>query len=662
MIKYISATILIIWMTLQTDNAYSQSHPNGENNAYKFLEKILFNELNEWSQVSLGNVTEMDDTQKTSHKYRTQAKRLFIMENIINYNNTSVKLNDELCDYGKKTWWGFFKDMADWELPFKCEFVSADLKERDKNGYWFYVAFNVNYIDHKNYRTKNHFCGMLTNDFVRKTISTHEYMYITCSTQECKLEKVAEILPSQHDYLTFSAIEPNSLVGIKNYNNNPNIEYSINEGNSWQQLTEQTPVRLANIGDKMLIRGNNPQGFSTESNKYTKFVMSGKIDASGNTMSLVDGTGESISIPSAYCFYKLFNNCISLTTAPKLPAINLRRYCYEQMFDSCTSLIRAPTLPAYKLTSNCYSFMFRDCYRLTSAPELPATILKFGCYKYMFARCTGLTSAPELPATFLATSCYSNMFKDCNNLTSAPELPATNLADYCYSSMFEGCSSLSSAPKLPATTLTNGCYYGMFKECYSLENTPQLPATILADKCYYEMFWSCKSIKTAPELPADCLKHYCYRDMFGCCTSLTSAPKHLGTQMDNYCCLNMFSACTSLISAPELPATKLAEGCYFGMFEGCTSLTSAPELPATNLAVECYKWMFKGCTNLKSIKVKLSDWEYDPQKKYDSGNYNPTGEWLEEIAPNGTFYCPRALSKEFDNSHIPQGWTVEYID
>ena len=36
-------------------------------------------------------------------------------------------------------------------------------------------------------------------------------------------------------------------------------------------------------------------------------------------------------------------------------------YCYYEMFANCTSLTSAPELHATTLTSNCYNNMFMDC-------------------------------------------------------------------------------------------------------------------------------------------------------------------------------------------------------------------------------------------------------------------------------------------------------------
>ena len=433
------------------------------------------------------------------------------------------------------------------------------------------------------------------------------------------------------NYLTFTAEEDGSTFGIvNNGGNNPDVQYSLDGGETWTALVKGDAITLVNKGDKALLRGDNPEGFSKGSNKYSSFTMTGKIAASGSVMSLIDGTGETLVVPADYCFYSLFEDCTNLTQAPELPATTLADYCYSYMFKGCTSLTQAPELPATTLAERCYGVMFSGCTSLTQAPELPATTLADGCYHYMFKGCTSLTQAPELPATTLAERCYNGMFSSCTSLTQAPKLPATTLTDYCYVEMFSGCTSLTQAPELPATTLAGRCYAYMFEGCTSLTQAPELLATTLAERCYNGMFSSCTSLTQAHKLPATTLADYCYDEMF--------------------------SGCTSLTQAPELPATTLAYDCYDGMFSGCTSLTQAPELPATTLADYCYDVMFSGCTNLSEIRVAFVEW------KNSSNQDDNTHLWVKNVAQTGTFYCPKALPLEYGLDRIPEGWTVKYIE
>ena len=219
------------------------------------------------------------------------------------------------------------------------------------------------------------------------------------------------------NYLTFTAEEDGSTFGILNKNNNPDVQYSLDGGETWTALAAGDTITLVHKGDKALLRGDNSEGFSKRSNKYSSFTMTGKIAASGSVMSLIDGTGETLVVPADYCFYSLFEGCTNLTQAPELPATTLADGCYHYMFKGCTSLTQAPELPATTLADYCYSYMFKGCISLTQAPELPATTLAYDCYDGMFSGCTSLTQAPELPATTLADYCYDVMFSGCTNLS-----------------------------------------------------------------------------------------------------------------------------------------------------------------------------------------------------------------------------------------------------
>ncbi len=416
---------------------------------------------------------------------------------------------------------------------------------------------------------------------------------------------IEDTVAIETNYLTFTAEEDSSTFGVKN-NVYMGIQYSLDGGKTWLDLKYNygKNVVLRKKGDKAILRGQNFEN----SGGGKGFAMTGKIAASGSVMSLIDGVGITKVFPENTNFCYLFYRCGSaLTKAPELPATTLTAGCYLDMFNGCTGLTQAPELPATTLTTDCYLDMFFGCTSLTQAPELPATTLAIGCYEQMFLGCTSLTQAPELPATTLARECYYRMFYDCTSLTQAPELPATTLPDInssvdrgCYSEMFHGCTSLTKVPEiLPATTLKGHCYLGMFSGCTSLTQAPELPATTLSDRCYEEMFKGCTSLTKVPEI---------------------------------------------------LPATTLAELCYYGMFNDCTSLTQAPELPATTLARACYNGMFNNCTSLDYIKVNFKVWKQQ------------TGSWVYNVAPTGTFVCPKILFVEYGSNRIPEGWTVKYID
>ena len=323
-----------------------------------------------------------------------------------------------------------------------------------------------------------------------------------------KVNSNLEVGEAQFTGLTFEAKAANSTVTFEAiYIEDemtgggfyPTLEYST-DGLTWNSYTDGTAITLANVGDKVMFRGDNetlgykyffddPHGVSYWYVDGSKFhITSGECYVYGNVMSLLykDDYATATTVQD-YAFPMLFFDNPNIYNHPEklivLPATTLAESCYERMFYNCLNLTVAPELPATTLAPNCYYFMFENCTSLATAPELPATTLADYCYFSMFADCASLTTAPQLPATTLANYCYYQMFAGCTSLTTAPELPATTLADCCYFSMFSRCTSLTTAPELPATTLVIGCYFEMFKNCYNLNYIKCLATDISAIGC-----------------------------------------------------------------------------------------------------------------------------------------------------------------------------------
>lgn len=124
----------------------------------------------------------------------------------------------------------------------------------------------------------------------------------------------------------------------------------------------------------------------------------------------------------------MFNGCVSLTTAPELPAETLADECYMHMFNGCTSLTAAPALKATTLSSFCYINMFEGCTSLTATPELEATTLVLGCYSGMFKGCTNLTNA-YVKAAFDISQC-EKMFESCTATGAVLHTTTANKASW----------------------------------------------------------------------------------------------------------------------------------------------------------------------------------------------------------------------------------------
>ena len=189
-----------------------------------------------------------------------------------------------------------------------------------------------------------------------------------------------EELKQQYFWVEFEEAGGELTFGIGDYTD---IEYSF-DGNTWNKF----PYPLS-MGEKRLVYlKNNTKKLSKkgEGNTYSnvQLYLYSKARVGGDFSSMTDMT--------PYCAVSFLQNQTNLTDASKL------------------------ILPWKTLAEDCYFNMFYNCTSLTTAPELPATTLANECYYYMFYGCTSLTTAPELPAATLFKLCYYKMFNGCTTL------------------------------------------------------------------------------------------------------------------------------------------------------------------------------------------------------------------------------------------------------
>ena len=168
--------------------------------------------------------------------------------------------------------------------------------------------------------------------------------------------------------LCFTAEEAGSTVRLTQTGTPSPITLQTSaDGKTWTDYAVGDTITLANAGDKVYFAAG-PDGnkrFSSNGYNYYRFLMSGRVAASGSVMSLLDQVVSPDEVPS-YCYYMMFYNCQSLTAAPQLPATKLKNGCYYMMFYGCTSLTAAPQLPATALVDYCYYRMFYGCTKINS--------------------------------------------------------------------------------------------------------------------------------------------------------------------------------------------------------------------------------------------------------------------------------------------------------
>jgi len=212
-----------------------------------------------------------------------------------------------------------------------------------------------------------------------------------------------------------------STLTLINYGgNDPNLQYSFDEGQTWQMYSKPITIPKSPSGtslSSLFLKGDNPNGWSKSPSVYSTLKIEGMFSVVGNVMALINNCISSNNkIPCDYCFFKLFESCRGGQIGPDLPATELAEGCYESMFSHCS-------VPNFSV-----------------GYKLLAKILYKNCYKNMFENSLGY-NLPLLPATELAEGCYSGMFSNCQITTI--DLPATTkLAKDCYFSMFSGCKLL----------------------------------------------------------------------------------------------------------------------------------------------------------------------------------------------------------------------------
>lgn len=129
----------------------------------------------------------------------------------------------------------------------------------------------------------------------------------------------------------FEAVEANSTVSMMStLATAPDLEYST-DGVTWQEWQHTTQeiqgvilhifdtLTLSEIGDKIYIKGDNPNGMSESSEIISVFGINGLINAGGMLVSIIDSTMQMTTLPP-FAFNSLFlaDSMTGLNTAPSL--------------------------------------------------------------------------------------------------------------------------------------------------------------------------------------------------------------------------------------------------------------------------------------------------------------------------------------------------------
>lgn len=192
---------------------------------------------------------------------------------------------------------------------------------------------------------------------------------------------------------------------------------------------------------KIYIRGVGNSIISNNSNGSAWKITGSNIKCVGDLKNLLDYT--TTPVLSSHVFAYIFYKCGNVDFDIEMSFSTMPVDACQHMFEECVSLTKCPDLPATVIQGHCYDSMFKGCISITSGPQsLPAEILQSGCYSSMFQDCLSLITPSKIQATTLANLCCSSMYRNCVNLDKIPELRSTVMKQYCYDSMFRDCPKI----------------------------------------------------------------------------------------------------------------------------------------------------------------------------------------------------------------------------
>lgn len=196
------------------------------------------------------------------------------------------------------------------------------------------------------------------------------------------------------DGLRLTSDSGTSTIGLSRRYSGHTIEYSTNNGDSWNTLDTGTTITL-NEGKSVHLRGTLTEDISGSAS--SRFSINGYVSAHGTANRLVDyGSKSDTTLAYKGCLSGLFNGCTGLYDASdlRLPATTLVIDCYQGMFQGCTNLVNGPKrLPATHLANKCYDGMFINCQSLVESPVIVDNLTDDGYGEYgddMFDNCVML--------------------------------------------------------------------------------------------------------------------------------------------------------------------------------------------------------------------------------------------------------------------------------
>ena len=506
--------------------------------------------------------------------------------------------------------------------------------------------------------------------------------YLTIAQQNAK---GYYLVSTEFDGLILTATADNSSVALtKNGTLSNTYEVNRGDGSGWHSYTLGNTINLNN-GDKCRWRCSNHPKTQSSSN-FVQFVMTGTIEATGDSLSMLKSDFRSLTSVPMYGLYKLFMSCTSLIKAPSIRT-SIGLYGCALMFKGCTGLVDISDIPSLKAVDFGAYQMFYGCTSIVDASGMSCIGSTSGestedacCLQSMFEGCTSLVYPPSsvsvshTPADSslnMMARHAARMFYGCTSLCRLPTLYVSRV-HYAYESMFEGCTSLTEI-----TVPVSGVYYArytwkgreysgyikgvfkrMFAGCTGLKHVVWTPQDLTSPELYMEMFSGCSSLKEIYNFGWLTTDLTTYRS--DSTSNNMNKREYVNSGTSQY--TRMFENCSSLVSIDGFVVSHNGEP-LTEMFKGCTSLQYPPQIILGTASVtyggtETFtppSNMFLGCTSVKEVCFR----KFNVDESYEVAYSDPTtmDNWLPDVSNSGVIYSSVLNNIPTDSADgVPLGW------
>lgn len=480
------------------------------------------------------------------------------------------------------------------------------------------------------------------------------------------------------------------------------LEYTLDDGQTWEYVDLTQARNTITVPEDGTIRFRSTTGFSKDANNYISFQMSERHTLSGNIATLYDyrDIEAFTEIPDGcfanMCYYEvyltastldwngvtrigaygcqsMFSNCeiMTSTTDPFATVTNVGNYGCQSMFTGCVLLEHDFDLSAVtSVGTRAFQAFLNRCSLIDqmTAPNISSwdtdkfynwlnNVAATGTMYKKNALSIPTNSPSGVPSGWTAVNTDIPYFtitnEDANSsyfTIKVNGVPATtdlefsldgntwNRVDLSLSSTGISVESGGSLMLRSSTGLSNGLHNNVVIDssvnhsvsghiATLIDYTRWDSLTSIPDNCFYGLFNDDHKLISAENLTFNGI-----------------------TTIGNYSCTSMFTACNSLKNTPDFSSvTTIGTSGLTSAFYGCLLLEKSLDLKnVTSVGNNGCLMTYYNCNILDDVTApNISSW--------NTSNFSV---WLNNVAANGTFYKPAALSVPVGTSGVPSGWTV----